>query len=191
MTKEKVVLYYNPIGRNITVERYKKTLANKNKKELAEFIYNRLYSRYIKPFEFEHKIYKKEYKNGFSIMANACLLIETLQSYKQGLGNSKGQSKKLFMNFFKENANFKEFQNTAFYQDVRCGILHQGETTGDWQINRKNKLPLLENKNINANKFMQELKKSLKTYRDCLKNKEWDSEIWDNFRIKMRQVIKN
>lgn len=188
---EKTILYYNPTGKNITVQKYKKLVEKKNKKAIAEFIYNRLYSRYIKPFEFENKDYKKEYKNGFSMMANACLLIETLQSFKEGFGDSNRQSGELFNNFFNENSNFKAFHSTKFYRDIRCGIFHQGETTGGWKINRKKKTSLLQDKNINANKFMKELEKSLRAYRVCLKKEEWDSEIWDNFRTKMRRIIKN
>ena len=188
---QKIILYYNPTGKNITVEKYKKLVEDRNKKEIANFIYNRIYSRYIKPFEFDDSKYKKEFKNGFSMMANACLLIETLQSFKEGLGDSNGQSGKLFTNFFNENDNFEIFKGKTFYKDVRCGILHQGETTGGWKINRKKKAPLLKDKNINANKFMIELEKSLRTYRVCLEKEEWDSEIWDNFRTKMRRIIKN
>lgn len=124
------ILYYNTNGKNITVKKYTKLVEEKNKKEIANFIYNRLYSRYIKSLEFEDAKYKKEYKNGFSMMANACLLIETSQSFKEGIGDSNGQSGKLFTNFFNENNNFEVFRDTNFYKGVRCGILHQGETTG-------------------------------------------------------------
>ena len=188
---QKIILYYNPTGKNITVGKYNKLLEEKNKKEIANFIYNRLYSRYIKPFEFDDKAYKTEYKNGFSMMANACLLIETLQSFREGLGDSGRQSGQLFTNFFVHHNNFKIFKDKSFYKDVRCGILHQGETTGGWKINRKKKTPLLDDTNINANKFIKELEKSLRAYRVCLKKEEWDSETWDNLRTKMRTIIKN
>ena len=191
---DNIILYYNPNRKNITVKKYKKLLEEKNKKEIANFIYNRLYSRYIKPFEFEDETYKKEYKNGFSMMANACLLIETLQSFKEGIGDSNRHSGDLFEHFFKDNKNFMEFKitkNFNFYKKVRCAILHQGETTDGWKINRKKNTSLLQDKNINVNKFMKELEKSLRAYRICLKYEEWDSEIWDNFRTKMRQIIKN
>jgi len=125
------------------------------------------------------------------MMASFCLLIETLQSFKEGLGDSNGKSGELFQQFFNEEANFKEFKKTLFYKHVRCGILHQGETTGGWKINRKPNTPLVNDKDINANKFMKELKKSLKKYGSDLKAAEWDSEIWDNFRTKMRKIIKN
>lgn len=188
---QKIILYYNPTGKNITVGKYNKLLEEKNKKEIANFIYNRLYSRYIKPFEFDDKDYKIEHKNGFSMMANACLLIETLQSFREGLGDSNGKSGSLFKNFFEANNNFEIFRSNNFYKDVRCGILHQGETTGGWKINRKKKTPLLDDTNINANKFIKELEKSLRTYRVCLKKEAWDSETWDNLRTKMRTIIKN
>ena len=79
-----------------------------NKKEEAiDFIYNRLYERYIEPSKLLVEIKSNatsslsggciklhplagvlkailEAKLGFSIMANMCLLIETLQSFKYG-----------------------------------------------------------------------------------------------------------
>ncbi|MEH0153655.1 hypothetical protein V6R21_05875, partial [Limibacter armeniacum] len=74
---------------------------------------------------------------------------------------------------------------------IRCGILHQGETTGGWMINRDPKKELLEAKTINATKFADELDKKLNSYKEELEKSDWDSEVWDNFRTKMRAVIKN
>ncbi len=176
--------------KRIRVKDYQKLLADKNKAELAKFIYHRLHSRYINPFNLSDDDYKKQYKNGFSIMANCCLLIETLQSFKNGLGDSNGQSKRLFKEFFDTENNFSDLKNSSFYVNVRCGILHQGETTGGWKITREKK-ELLKNKTIDAVIFGEVLENSLKEYQILLTTEAWDSEIWDNFRTKMRRIIAN
>ena len=64
-------------------------------------------------------------------MANCCLLIETLQSFKNGWEDSGNKSALAFRQFLSTEKNFEVFLNKEqeFYANVRCGILHQGETT--------------------------------------------------------------
>lgn len=90
----------------------------------------------------------------------------------------------------KRGVAFKQFENKRFYKYVRCGLLHQGETIGGFTIGRKPTEPLLDDKKrINAHKFLTELEKVLRSYAERLLKDEWDSEIWDNFRRKMRFII--
>jgi len=178
----------------ITISDYNDMIERKDKDGIAEFIFFRLFSRYIRPFSFDNSEYKKKYKNGFSIMANLCLLIETLQSFKNGWGDSNSNSQKAFKHFFHNNPHFKELKQKApeIYKNVRCGILHQGETTGGWKITRKVEIfydP--KTKTIDAVMFAEQMEKCLCDYRKDLKTAEWDSETWDNFRTKMRKIIKN
>jgi len=198
--KTELARYYNENGElvTVTIEKYKNMVEHKEKEKIADFIYNRLYSRYIKPFEYDDLVYKQQYKNGFSMMANCCLLIETFQAFREE--GDKG-SEYLFKNFFENNKQFKDFDKTekmngniknSFYIHVRCGILHQGETRGGWKINRKPDTPLLDNKNINANKFMEELKKVLEKYRNDLSKADFDNDdIWKKFKNKMDDIINN
>ena len=78
-----------------------------------------------------------------------------------------------------------------FYSGVRCGILHQAETTNGWRIRRDGSLLDSEKKTINATIFHDELEKYLKNYCKRLKTSEWDSEIWRHLRKKMNTVIEN
>ena len=91
--------------------------------------------------------------------------------------------------YFKNNKNLKKFSNRGFYKNIRCGILHQGETAGGWKILRRGKL--LDDKTINSVRFLEEIKKAVKEYVGELKKSEWDSETWDKCRTKMSQIIKN
>jgi hypothetical protein len=203
MSNETILAIYYDKGDKveITVETYVQYIRTKDKDKIADFIYHRLYSRYIKPFEYDDNKYKKEYKNGFSMMANCCLLIETFQTFVEGEKTSKGKSEKMFQTFFDNNNTFSSFKKkekiendryqNSFYRHVRCGILHQGETTGGWKINRKKNTLLFDNKNINANKFREELKTVLEEYNTKLKSEAFDSKIWVNFRTKMNEIIEN
>lgn len=177
--------------KQVTIEGYNNYLREKNKNKLAEFIYHRLHGRYLKPFEFSCSVYKKQYKNGFSIMANCCLLIETLQSFKKGLESTDRISGRIFTDFFSEEEEFKEFRGVSFYKNIRCGILHQGEVTGGFRISRKGKIFDGETRTINSYMFAESIEKVLERYKNELEVAEWDSELWDNFRRKMRAVIKN
>ncbi|MDR1347742.1 MAG: hypothetical protein LBJ63_04830 [Prevotellaceae bacterium] len=184
--------YDNGELKEITIKEYLKYVKEKNKEKLAEFVCQRLYTRYLKPFEYDDKKYIDEYKNGFSIMANCCLLIETLLSFKAGRKDNKDEIlKNLFENFLGGNDNLKEFQGIGFYNNIRCGILHQGETTGGWKIRREGKLIDKTNHIINSTLFADKLKKSLEAYSDELKKSDWENELWKNFINKMDAVIEN
>jgi hypothetical protein len=175
-----------------TTEHYLNFEKAKNRDAIAEIIYHRLYGRYIKVFEYKSKNFSSNYKNGFSMMANACLLIETLVSFKEGLNDTNRKSKSCFTSFFMNEPAFgisKEEDSVCFYKAVRCGILHTGETKSQWKIVRYG--PLLKNRTINAQRFISEVKKSLNNYINLLKNESWDAILWKNLRKKMSCIIKN
>lgn len=197
MPKPDHILLFVPEDKtkSVTIAKYEQWRDTQKRDEIADFIFERHYRRYLKPFEFNDARFVKEYKNGFAIMANCCLLIETLESFYRGWRKSK--SELAFLKFFTRDKEFQEFSindlPTQFYKNVRCGILHQGETRGGWKITREpNKLLLDEtDREINAYVFHQRLKKSLENYRSALKSNDWDSELWKNLREKMKSIIKN
>jgi hypothetical protein len=176
----------------ITIKRYNEFLDLQDKEAIANMIYHRLHARYIKPFLFEDKKFKKEYKNGFSIMANCCLLIETLHSFKNGWGDSNRRSGQAFKDFFQQDKHFHELKlkGSEIYVNIRCGILHQGETSGGWKIDRNN-TTLVDGKTIHSITFLKRIEQSLDDYTGSLRKEKWDSEVWDNFRTKMRKIISN
>ena len=190
-----ILLYDSSDEKNhVRISTYEKWRDKKKKIKIADFIYERHYSRYIKPFEYDDEIYKKDYKNGFAIMANCCLLIETIESFRRGWAQSRNELN--FLKFFTREKEFKEFATddipTQFYKHIRCGILHQGETTGGWSINRNSSNLLDKSKpEINAVLFSERLKKALEGYRDELKVNEWETQIWKNAREKMKSILKN
>jgi len=123
------------------------------------------------------------------MMASCCLIIEALESFYQGLENTQAAGEQVFGSFFERDLALNKFTGVQFYKHVRCGILHQAETTGGFTIVRTGDLFDRNKKRINAQKFLNSLERSLVTYKEQLLNSEWDSEVWDNFRRKMRFTI--
>ena len=185
------------ISKGVTIEKYQLLLKNKNKTEISEIIYNRFYDRYLKPFSFPNDDFKKNYKHGFSMMASACLLIETYMAFKKGEKDTKEKGRKYFEEFFKTEPEFAIFKDSStpekFYYNVRCGIMHQGETNNGWTITRKHRSPLFDKTTfqINAYEFQQELNNVLLRYKSDLQTKDLSDETWVNLIKKMEHVIDN
>ena len=126
-------------------------------------------------------------------MAICCLMIETLESFWRGWETSRSKSELAFCSFFDRNENFSCFRGYSadFFDNVRCGILHQGETTNGWLIRRDGPLFTSETKTINATKFHAEMEACLNTYCSTLEESDWNSEFWVNLRKKMKAIISN
>lgn len=169
------------------VSKYLKMEKNKDKKGIAVFLHERFYERYVKPFNC------KEHKNGFIMMASACLMIEALESFWQGWRKSPN-SALAFCLFFDRNGRFSSLRGNGqqFYSNVRCGIMHQGETTSGWHI-RRDLSTLFDStsKTIDATIFLKEMENSLYDYCSTLEEDEWDSEKWNNLRKKMKDICAN
>jgi hypothetical protein len=107
-----------------------------------------------------------------------------------------GRGRWIFSGFFGRTKRFREFEvyATSFYEDVRSGILHQGETKGGWRITRKREFPVLTVNNvkkIQAAKFLNRLDASLFDYCRDLKSADWNAERWKKARRKMNHIINN
>jgi hypothetical protein len=77
---------------------------------------------------------------------------------------------------------------------VRCGILHQGETTLGWQIRREGDMLEEDDEGrrvINAFAFVRKLKLAVEAYCDELLVAEWSDETWVLCRKKMNSICLN
>jgi hypothetical protein len=126
-------------------------------------------------------------------MAIGCLMLEALESFRQGLPDTKHASKAAFCSFFDHHAEFAVFRGHAerFWLDVRCGILHQAESRGGWTIRRSGPLFNSETRTVNATAFVRALGRVLKGYCRELRQGKWDDDIWRLCRRKMEAIIKN
>lgn len=187
---QNVLLRYN---KKYSINDYNNDCNQGKVEKLAEFIYGRFNERYIEPFEYMDR----KYKNGFSIMAIACLMIETLENFWKGSNETpQGEGSEFFESFFyrciQANNELSVFKDLNFYKNIRCGILHQGETKCGWKISRNGLLLNRDTQTINATKFLSRLKEYLIWYRNELKNSDFSTDqIWINFREKMKYIKKN
>ncbi|RMD78344.1 MAG: hypothetical protein D6823_05995 [Chloroflexi bacterium] len=201
------------LSSSVTVNRYRQLEEAQDREGIANFILERFTERYITPIDSTDKKHgfctstdkeqkhgfctSTDKKHGFCTMAICCLMIEALESFWQGWEDTRRKSKKAFREFFQrcstQNLALGAFKDVAddFYTGVRCGILHQAETTNGWRIRREGPLYDPEQKIINATKFYRELKRVLEAYYKELQQADWNAPIWNNLRCKMKSVIEN
>ena len=213
MKDTNLVLATDKNGKKITIENLENWIKISSKTELANFFFDRFYVRYLKPFEFENDEYIKSHKNGFAIMTSCCLLIETFVSYTElEFKDTSFKSERCFGYFFLKHKEFncfakggleinkyeklttKKLNNKGipddFYKNVRCGILHNGETKNNWKILRKGKLFDEENKSINATKFMSNLVLVMRRFQNDLLFSDFNnSDIWKTYKKRLEYLI--
>jgi hypothetical protein len=210
--------YYDQNGllHETTMEELEELIKDENNKgKIADLIYHRYYERYLKIFDFidnEEKEYtdttgvirkglkyNMEFKNGFAMMVNCCLLIETLASFLVGDNKTpKKQGVGAYIKVFEKakiyNNELRIFCNEPIYGCVRCGLLHQGETYGGFKI-RRDGISLFDKSTntINATKFCYWVNQFLKSYQDELSGSEakWNDVLWKNCKDKLIFIIKN
>jgi hypothetical protein len=170
---------------------------------IADGVHRRFSERYLGPITDP----PSEQRHGFAMMAVACLMIEALQSFRCGWPDThkKGEGKHAFCSLFDEHPDFSSFHGYAgeFYKSVRCGILHQAETTNGWRI-RRDQAELLTRTSTgfivpfrvgldrrDAKRFADKLRLALDHYCDQLKAASWDDELWKNLRDEMKTVCAN
>jgi len=176
------------LAKCVTVDQYRKMERDRDRNGISSFIYERFYERHIAP----HDYMPEQKRTGFSVMGDCCLMIEALESFFQGWENTRarGMGNQAFSSFFARVPELKDFAGIGFYKHIRCGILHQAETTGGWLLRRgSGKLIDPSNKTIDADLFLGVLKKYLRDYTNSLRVADWESDVWRNLRKKMQFVI--
>jgi len=165
--------------------------------EAVRILEARIHERFIGPVD--HLIAAEEAKPiterrfGFTVLAVDCLLLETLGAFLDGLTNTRGKSEATFCKFLTTRPLFKnEFtpdRAERFYEEFRCGILHQAEIGGDskvWSVGA-----LLQDNGsriiVNRNKFHDLLKAEFQGYLAELRDPA-KAELRDNFRKKMNFI---
>ncbi|EKT4520739.1 hypothetical protein FPG87_12690 [Flavobacterium psychrophilum] len=158
-------------------------------------IKDRFDSRFFKQIEY----LENDNFSGFVIMSIDCLLIETIMQFYLGVDNTeinyKGKQWRAFKDFFKQSEHFnKEFKTNEickiFYQQIRCGLLHQAQTKEKSLIkkDRPNLIEIIEiNKTIKGliidrKKFHKNLKLEFEDYLVRLSNNQTNFK-GENLRI--------
>lgn len=164
---------------------------------------DRIYGRFLNIIE---TIDKKLF-SGFSVMALDCLLCETLQQFREGREKSE-RFGKTFINFLTTNSFVEYFgadndKSTSlagvFYDQIRCGILHQAEAKKTSLIKIGAEYPLvgwIDDEHtgliVNRKKFHQQLVREFQNYLVSLRKQPIvpTSRPWDNFKKKMDFVCR-
>jgi hypothetical protein len=172
------------LSSSLTIEHYRSLELNDDRAALASFIVERFEERYFRPVGESH------IKHGFTIIAVCCLVIETLESFYQGHGDTRSKSAQMFRDFFKRDDSLRIFGEPEgwFFRDIRCGILHQGEARCGWRILRSGDLLDASAKTINATKLLRQLRKAVIRYGNLLRE---DDECWNKFKKKMKVICAN
>lgn len=134
-------------------------------------------------------------KYGFAVLAIDCLLIEAFYAFINGLKHTRNQSRNAFTTFLTTRPLFQRHFTAAlagqFYDEYRCGILHQAEVQGDsiiWSVGAMMRIDgggLV----INRNAFHEALKNEITSYvNDLRKNPGTHSRAM--FRRKMNYVCR-
>lgn len=171
----------------VTVKQYRKFKSDQNRDAIANLIFDRFFERYLEPFK------NNQSKHGFSMMAIGCLMTESLYCFKKGRKTAGEAGGIAFENFFSESTALKDFHGHGedFYKNVRCGILHQGETYDGWKILRTGDLFQETAKVVNATKYLNAMELDLKAFTANLKNTPFSSKPWKGVIKKLDHICEN
>ena len=138
------------------------------------------------------KIIDKQDFAGFAVLALDCLLIETLQQFREGADETpRRKGEQYFVDFLTTapfSAYFTKATAAKFYDHFRCGILHQAEIKSSSKVRRVGPLviPTPDGKGliINRKLFHATLRKAFAEYLRALRNHD-DALLCQNLVKKM------
>lgn len=108
--------------------------------EVIDAMRRRIQERFLTPVHELTRFDEQDelpYRPGFAILALDCLLIDTIQSFREGRVSTGEVSPAQSFKTFLSSPRFVDFKKTdrgEFFQYVRNAILHNGETRKDWKI---------------------------------------------------------
>ncbi|MFT3736994.1 MAG: hypothetical protein QM776_18610 [Rhodocyclaceae bacterium] len=169
---------------SITVAQYKQLEASNDRQAIGQFFVERFDERYFLPIE------NSSSKHGFTVLAVACLVIESLESFYQGRSDTKSASTQMFRDFLARDTALNVLGGGSdwFYKDIRCGILHQSESRGGWRVLRSGPLLNAQSKTLNATAILRALRHEVRVY---AKKIQTDDLLWGLFCKKMQAVCAN
>jgi len=156
---------------------------------------DRIRGRFLKPIScIERYIYA-----GFVVLAIDCLLIETLQQFHEGVHTTPGgQYETFFVRFLTETSfgnYFDKEMAEMFYQQIRCGILHQAEVKSNSNVSIRKEIPLVKYTDdrkglvMNRKLFHQQLVREFEAYIARLRDLS-NQELRARFKKKMNYVCR-
>ncbi|MFH1704191.1 MAG: hypothetical protein ABIB41_12350 [Nitrospirota bacterium] len=173
--------------------------ANPDWHKAVDVFKSRIFSRFIEPADILIEAYKKDSskKVGFAVLALDFIVIETIQGFIEGkLDRSDPPGP--FKRFLTTAHEFKDVVRSegfamCIYGAFRSGIIHQGQTDGNFRvradgkmIQRRGKAPKYDI-TINRTKFHEAVKSAFERY--CYELSDLSNkELRCNFRKKMDYI---
>lgn len=196
--------------------RVRRCLRKKETSELVTFLWERHDERFFQPIRNLKSAEGNHQGYGFAMMSLCSLLIETIQSYKDGIPTTSsgelGRLRKLgkvpkqyqiptglkvsgiaaFQRFFRSyRAKFPGVSGTRFYKNIRNGLLHQGQTKAGWTLSKSG--PQVcdpSGKIICRDNFSEALESCFEDYLDKLRTKSWTHGYWHRAARKIWWLIR-
>jgi len=153
---------------------------------------------------------------GFAMMALCALLVETIQSYRDGLPTTyarelgrlrnssrvppaykipltlQANGKITFQRFFRANKDtFGSLSGARFYRNIRNGLLHQAQTKAGWTLWKRGfRVWDAKQKKIFRDDFAEALETSFEAYLAILQKSNWNCRLWTNATRKIWWLIR-
>jgi hypothetical protein len=148
----------------------------------VDVLRDRIHGRFITPAQslIDVDKGKKQQTFGFAILALDCLVVETIQGFRQGVTNHTGQSTALFKGFLSAWQPFvdcldagmvAETKAEEFYKQGRCALHHSGATE-KMTVGISGPMMRFDNGNITVNRtlFHTELVAEFDRYLEALQD---------------------
>lgn len=204
------------LAANWTVRRVRKCMRKRERTQLVQFLRERHHERFFGPILLLRNSSGNNHGYGFAMMALCSLLVETMQSYKDGLPTTFGpeleklkntkqvpsryaippslrvNGKKTFERFFRSHRpRFPKLSGSRFYKNIRNGLLHQGQTKAGWIITKQGTTVCDGRcKTIYRDRFSEELMNAFEDYLERLTKLPWTHRQWINASRKIWWLIR-
>ena len=157
----------------------------------AEIVRDRLTGRFLK---FADLCLNDRY-SGFVVLALDCLLAETIEQFRAGATNGTGKSRKYIKKFLSRHRFQPYFDDdacTLFFEDIRCGLLHQAEAKEMWLVRRVGSVMLRKVEDgrgyiIDVKKFHEAIHHALEDYLQELV-RPGEAQLRENLWKKMNHI---
>jgi hypothetical protein len=165
----------------------------------VDVLRDRIQGRFINPAQTLIDVDKasKQRTFGFAILALDCLVLETIQGFRQGVTNHTGQSTRLFKAFLSTWQPFidclgagmvAETKAEEFYKQGRCALHHSGATE-KMTVGISGPMMRFDNGQITVNRtlFHKELAKEFDRYLEALSDPH-SVDLRKKFILKMNLI---
>jgi hypothetical protein len=204
------------LATNWPVSRVRNCLRRKDRNGLVQFLRERHDERFFRPIKHLKNASGNIQGYGFAMMALCALLVETIQSYRDGLPTTfppelarfrnmprvppryripsslRVNGKKAFERFFRAHRQqFSGLRGGQFYKNIRNGLLHQGQTKSKWTLSKWGQdVCDAKEKIIYRDKFAEQLESAFEGYLAKLRERRWNHRQWINAARKIWWLIR-